>query len=311
MCKKEPEQPNSPEQILMLTTEEPSPESTYRYYYAGGIPKAAEGYPNVFSCEAKAANPFSESHHEMGFAPERTLVIAADQETALRYRRLGYAVILQQEDLTAAGSVDTELTYVIDYPCDMTDDFFCRCFCRQRVLPVRIAVTERLLLREITEEDVPALYDLYEDELSRRFMEPPYPYEEELAYTRDYIRHQYGFYDYGLWVVIDRTSGRLIGRAGISQREINGEERKELGYILHRDYRGRGLATEACLAVLQEAVRLGIDELFLVTDRANESSLRLASRLGFSEWGEAGRMRILQRPLSQQNSGSEVSLEIF
>ena len=72
--------------------------------------------------------------------------------------------------------------------------------------------------------------------------------DEEIRFERDYIKYMYGFYGYGMWNVYDKASGELIGRAGLTNR--SGFEDIELGYLLSKKYRGRGIAYEVCLAII-------------------------------------------------------------
>lgn len=60
----------------------------------------------------------------------------------------------------------------------------------------------------------------------------------------------YGFFEHGLWLVIRKEDNKVIGRAGIENREIDGELQKELGYLIGKPWQGKGYAAEACLAIL-------------------------------------------------------------
>lgn len=150
-------------------------------------------------------------------------------------------------------------------------------------LPWTILATDRLVIREMTVEDLEALYEIYEDPRIARFMEPLYPErEKEEEYTKSYIRYAYEFYGYGLWAVVEKATGRLIGRAGISNREIRGGTEQELGYLIAGPYQGQGLAYEACHAVVEYGWNsLGLARLNCLIHRDNIPSIRLAGKLGF------------------------------
>jgi RimJ/RimL family protein N-acetyltransferase len=91
----------------------------------------------------------------------------------------------------------------------------------------------------------------------------------------------YRFYGYGMWIVIDRETGRLIGRAGVEHREDLGGE-LELGYAISTLYQGKGYATEVCNAILAYACdELGFHEVCCLIEPENERSIRFAERLGF------------------------------
>ena len=78
--------------------------------------------------------------------------------------------------------------------------------------------------RELTLSDLPALYELYAKPGMTAFVEPLYDYETELEYQKASIENRYGFYEYGMWLVLSRETGKLIGRAGL--------EHDELGYMI-------------------------------------------------------------------------------
>ena len=70
------------------------------------------------------------------------------------------------------------------------------------------------MVKEFSMDYLDALFELYEGEGMTEYIEPLYPYEQEKEYQQAYIRHMYGFYGYGMWIVCDKNPGALIGRAG-------------------------------------------------------------------------------------------------
>jgi len=72
-------------------------------------------------------------------------------------------------------------------------------YSRYKNIPLQILETERTYVREITTDDVKALYSLYDDE-ALKYVEPLYEYDEEVIFTKKYIENMYGFYGYGLWL---------------------------------------------------------------------------------------------------------------
>lgn len=86
---------------------------------------------------------------------------------------------------------------------------------------------------------------------------------------------------YGMFSVIERSSGRWVGRVGPWQPE--GWPGTEIGWGLSRAALGRGYATEAAAAAMDWAVdTLGWSDLIHCIDPANEASKRVATRLGSS-----------------------------
>ena len=142
--------------------------------------------------------------------------------------------------------------------------------------------TDRLVIREITLSDLDELYELY-DESVTQYVENLYERHEEEEFTKAYINNMYGFYGYGLWLVCEKDSGKIVGRAGLSHREVDGEVRVELGYLIGGQYRGRGYAYEACKAILTFAKKIGKKNIIICTRSDNLPSLNLAYKLGFKK----------------------------
>lgn len=164
-------------------------------------------------------------------------------------------------------------------------------YCRQAGLPWDILETERLYVRESTVEDVEDFYRIYgepsiTDYIEALFQDP----EEERAYMEAYIRQMYGFYGFGMWTVIEKKTGRIIGRAGLDVRE--GYELPELGFVIEKAYQRKGYAKEVCRAILSHAKEeLFFDRVQALVENENLASVRLLEYLGFTykrnvnEWG--------------------------
>lgn len=150
--------------------------------------------------------------------------------------------------------------------------------------PVEIARTARTVIRETIFADVPKLYRIGTMPEMAGWIQPMQKsLEEELEFMQAYIAHAYPFYDYGLWTLLDRGTGRVIGRAGLMPSEIL-DDAVELGYMIAPEYQRQGLAVECGGAILEYASEvLDLTELHLLAERNNEASVRTAKRLGFEE----------------------------
>ena len=149
-----------------------------------------------------------------------------------------------------------------------------------------ILQTPRLLLREFTKDDLDAFALIMADpEVMRFSLSGPQSKEVAKHYLEHRIIHHYQTYGYGLWAVV--YEGILIGLAGLIAQEIDGEKKIELGYRFHPHYWGKGLATEAGLAILQYAFEvLKLNEVISIIDPLNIRSLRVAERVGMTKWKE-------------------------
>ena len=147
--------------------------------------------------------------------------------------------------------------------------------------PIR---TERLVLREPLARDRAAFIELFASPEVGAYLGGPRPRDElERALPETPVRRP------GLFVVeFDRA---MIGTVELNRRDAerpsqvrpdSGEP--ELGYLFLPEAWGRGFAAEACAAVLAWfAGALPGEPVVLRTQTANDRSMRLAAKLGFTE----------------------------
>jgi ribosomal-protein-alanine N-acetyltransferase len=146
-------------------------------------------------------------------------------------------------------------------------------------------LTPRLLLRPFRPGDAQVVHSVYSDPVVMRYVATG-PMTD-LAITErlleDYAAHQER-HGYSFWAVIERTSGQLIGDAGL-YRTPAGEV--ELGYTLGAAWWRRGYATEAASRWLSVAFgELGIDEVVALAEPANVASLHVLTKIGLVRNGE-------------------------
>ena len=148
--------------------------------------------------------------------------------------------------------------YVVERLEDADESLLRKAVCRRFSMPWTIAETKRLLIREFKASDV-------------------LPDEEEEFRTPEllssYIACPYRSYESGLWALGEKETGRIVGKAGITDGE--------LGYHIYKEYRRRGLAEEACRAVIQREKEEGRECVRLQVRADNTASRRLAEKLGF------------------------------
>jgi RimJ/RimL family protein N-acetyltransferase len=148
-----------------------------------------------------------------------------------------------------------------------------------------LLTTERLLLRQRHEDDLPAILRMDLDPEVMRFLDGPrtdtVAHEKEV---RARIRKDFGP-GLGYWSVFPRDrTGDFLGY--ISLHPMPDYTEVELGYRFSRAAWGRGIATEAAAACLDHAFRtLGLAEVVAVVDPDNHASLRVIAKLGFQAQG--------------------------
>lgn len=172
--------------------------------------------------------------------------------------------------------------YVVYEAEDITTEYCERIFARKMHLPAFILETDNYVVREESEEDIENLYKLYDTLSDCEFIEPLYEEEKEREFVRNYIKNMYGFFDYGLWLVYDKKTGNLVGRMGIENRCIDGENVQELGYLVGKAYQHKGIAFEVCSAIKEYAKEyMGIQKLYCCIHIKNIPSIVLIQKLGF------------------------------
>lgn len=149
-------------------------------------------------------------------------------------------------------------------------------------LPITICQTKRCIIKEMSLDRFDELYDLYQQPHFTDYMEPLFEKKEEYEYQKAYIENVYPFYGYGYWLVIDKKTDKVIGRAGVELKERQGETSVELGYGIHPKYQRQGIAKEVCKSILEYVKKeFGLDEINCYIENGNLPSIALAESLGF------------------------------
>lgn len=217
------------------------------------------------------------------FLPEEGLCLVGCAKTLEWARTRGMAVLGYQPSGTGNQGLEWLPMVVEDFD-EVDACFLQRVYQRYHQLPWRICTTRRCVVREMAPEDIDALYELYAPEEITCYMEGlKEDRGREEAYIRDYITNVYHFYGYGMWVVTDRATGKLMGRAGLSHLEVEGEVQLELGYVIAREYQRQGYGYEVCQAILRYArEELSFGSIHCLIQAENRPSIGLAEKLGFA-----------------------------
>lgn len=145
-----------------------------------------------------------------------------------------------------------------------------------------ILETERLMLRELEQSDYADLAEMLQNSKVVYAYEHDFTDEDVQAWL-DRQRGRYEKYGFGLWAMVLKESGRMIGLAGLTMQPHPGGEVLEIGYLLKHDHWHRGYAHEAANACKEYAFSvLGADKVHSVIKADNHASQRVAEGIGMS-----------------------------
>lgn len=142
--------------------------------------------------------------------------------------------------------------------------------------------TERLILRRFTDQDVDALYTLGTVPQIIKYTgnKPFASHDDARHYLIAHPLRDYQVYGYGRFACVYKETDAVIGFSGVKHLEEIAEN--ELGYRFLPDYWGKGLATEAAVAVVAYARdSLKLPRLVSAIHPENQASKNVVRKLGF------------------------------
>ena len=148
--------------------------------------------------------------------------------------------------------------------------------------------SERLILREFTETDLPALVEIAGQEHILHWCAD---WQDCGTWVHDWfrgIRWRYSIGDpnteFILLAIVEKHSGKLIGQINTGC-ELKEEKPGELsiGYYISKDAMNNGYATEAAKAMTQHFFPVNPNDFFFAIIRPeNAASARVAAKAGFT-----------------------------
>lgn len=247
------------------------------------------------------------------FQAEDTLILTDIREISHIFSKNGYVCIGLDPLLeTFFDGAET----VVSSIADLDTVYMEETFRRAKGIPVLVAETERMRIREIVKEDIPALYEMSrQDGMEYAFADLEQAECFECSRMEAYIANVYRFYGYGLWTV-ETLQGELIGCCGVSDllnlteddqvtdayiimympdhvqecEECSRDICRELVMVLEMQYfvanrfQKQGYGIEMCRAVVKYAQeRLSEYKLCVRVHPENLASVKLAEKLGFRQ----------------------------
>jgi ribosomal-protein-alanine N-acetyltransferase len=142
--------------------------------------------------------------------------------------------------------------------------------------------TERLVLRPPRLNDVQAIFDRYasDPEVTRYLA---WSRHRSLAETRAFVKFSndlWARWSAGPMVAISRDDGTLLGGSGLM---IETPDHASTGYVFARDAWGKGYATECLRAMLDVAVKAGVQRVTAECHAGHAASRRVLDKCGFQQ----------------------------
>ncbi|QIM18591.1 GNAT family N-acetyltransferase [Leucobacter coleopterorum] len=145
--------------------------------------------------------------------------------------------------------------------------------------------TPRLILREMTQHDRPQLSAILQDEETMAAYEGAFD-DTMVDVWLERMLTRYQEDGFGLWAVVLRETGEMIGQCGLTRQHIMNEDVIEVGYLFNRSFWHQGFAIEAASACRDYAFEsLTIDRLYAQIRDTNIASMNVAIRLGMTVRG--------------------------
>lgn len=140
--------------------------------------------------------------------------------------------------------------------------------------------TDRLILRMFTKNDINQYAKICADGEVMRYIGKGETLSKEDAWweVAGFLGH-WQLKGYGMWALEEKQSGELIGRVGFLYPE--GWPGFEIGWLLGREYWGKGYATEAAEAALVFGCQGEFHEKIIsLVYPANNRSIRIVEKIG-------------------------------
>lgn len=150
--------------------------------------------------------------------------------------------------------------------------------------------TKRCILRRMSLEDAQDLYSVLSDGEVMKYIEPPF----DMAGTLEFIKTA-GLCEPPLVLAVEwKENGRVIGHAVFHPYD---KSFYEIGWILHHDYWGKGIADELTSALTARAIELKAADCVIECDSRQAASGRIAEKYDFIYDGSSGGLDIYRLTL--------------
>jgi len=149
-----------------------------------------------------------------------------------------------------------------------------------------IIETNRLYFRKLTNEDFEDLREMLQDADVMTAWEHIF---SELQ-VQEWLNRQFERYEkdgVGVFAMIEKDTGVMVGQGGLVWSEINGARVLEITYMLKKEYWHKGFAIEGARGLTDYAFKeMDIDKVYIPIRPENSASRKVAEKLGAKVNGE-------------------------
>ncbi|MBE5792250.1 MAG: GNAT family N-acetyltransferase [Clostridia bacterium] len=144
--------------------------------------------------------------------------------------------------------------------------------------------TERCLVRNMMMKDADDVYQVLSDERVMTHIEPAFDIER----TKNFIQSA-GLCEPPLvYSIVWKMTGKVIGHAIFHLFEKNDYE---IGWVLHQNYWGMGIANEVTKELIKYARYLGVESCIIECDERQIASQKVAIKNGFAYEDESDNLK--------------------
>jgi RimJ/RimL family protein N-acetyltransferase len=157
-------------------------------------------------------------------------------------------------------------------------------YCVYNRLMQTIIETDRLFLREFSENDYQDLCEILQDKDVMYAYDHPFSDDEVKSWYKNLMIDHYKKHGFGLWVIIHKETKELLGQCGLTIQTVNGEDFLEIGYHLKKKHWHKGYAAEAALGCKKYAFEiLKAPRVYSIIRDDNIASQNVAKRIGMEK----------------------------
>ena len=137
----------------------------------------------------------------------------------------------------------------------------------------------RIIIREFLPQEQQTFLNLFKDNQVTQYLPDTSPERYVEMFTE--LLENYKKKNLSRWAIFDTTNNNFIGMC-VARIFIHNINQIEIGYVLSREYWGKGIATEVCKAITQYSfANTNITEVVAVTDLHNTGSQNVLQKAGF------------------------------